>query len=113
MSVAGSSSILTLAPHSTNSIDDVLNSDDVEAPPEIWQSDLSDRMEQLIDRKRSSVQGREESLAAYNYLLMAHFAKEQVESKFRDITSAIVKSIKTESSEKETVLALRGLPDPT
>ena len=65
-------------------------------------------MEELIDRKRSSTQGREATLAMFNYLLMSHYAFDEIEHKTSDLLPALLKSIKSESSEKETSLALRG-----
>ncbi|KAI9833637.1 MAG: hypothetical protein M1819_003590 [Sarea resinae] len=94
---------------SVNSIDEVLNAEDVDVPAEAWKNELGDRMEQLIDRKRSSVQGREESLAAYVRILTAHYAEEEIESRVRELVPAFLKSIKSESSEKETILALKAL----
>ena len=65
-------------------------------------------MEEIIDRKRSSVQGREASLAAYIHILMSRYAFTEIEHKTGELYSALLKSVKTESSEKETSLALRG-----
>ncbi|KAJ9664271.1 hypothetical protein H2201_005263 [Coniosporium apollinis] len=96
---------------SLNSIDDVLASEDVDtdAPPELWKAELSDRIEQLVDRKRSSVQGREESLAAYTHLLTSHYAKDDISARIGELLPAILKSIKADTSERETVLALKAL----
>ncbi|KAF2456803.1 IFRD domain-containing protein [Lineolata rhizophorae] len=94
---------------STNSIDDVLASDDVDSPSDVWRTELGDRMEQIIDRKRSSNQGREESLRAYVHLLTAHYAKEDIENKIGELVPAILKSVKSETSEKETASALKAL----
>jgi hypothetical protein len=58
------------------------------------------------------VQGREESLAFYTGLLIAHYAKEDIDGKVDDLVSAILKSVRAESSEKETILALRGMFTP-
>ena len=65
-------------------------------------------MEEIIDRKRSSVQGRESSLAAYIHILMSRYAFTEIEHKTGELYPAFLKSVKTESSEKETSLALRG-----
>jgi hypothetical protein len=80
--------------------------DDVEGT---WQDVLGDRMEEIIDRKRSSEHGREKALAAYNYLLMAHYANEEVEGKLSELVPALLKSVKSDSSEKEASLALRAI----
>ncbi|KAI9881538.1 MAG: hypothetical protein M1830_000101 [Pleopsidium flavum] len=94
---------------SVNSIDEVLALEDSEQTPEQWSTELADRIEQLIDRKRSSVQGREESLAAYTRILTAHYAKEEISRKAAELVTAFLKSIKAESSEKETIFALKAL----
>ncbi len=97
---------------SVNSIDEVLALEDSEQSPEQWSTELADRIEQLIDRKRSSVQGREESLAAYARILTAHYAKGDIRSKAAELVTAFLKSIKAESSEKETIFALKGTSWP-
>lgn len=74
-----------------------------------WQQTLDDRMEEIIDRKRSSVQGRETSLAQYCYLLMSKYSDAQISPKMGELIPAFLKSIKVDSSEKETSLALRAL----
>lgn len=94
---------------STNSIDEMLAGDAKEDVEGTWQQDLGDRMEEIIDRKRSSVQGRETALAQYIYLLMSHYAIDELESKMSELIPALLKSIKTDSSEKEASLALRAI----
>ena len=75
---------------------------------DVWKQELGDRIEEIIDRKRSSVQGREAALAQYVYMLMSRFANDQIQSKTSELFPAFLKSIKADSSEKETSLALRG-----
>ena len=94
---------------SSNSIDDMLALDEVQLQTDTWRSLLDERIEQIIDRKRSSVQGREESLAAYNHILTAQFAQEIIHNKLRELVPALLKSIKIDTSDKETVLALKAL----
>jgi hypothetical protein len=95
-------------PSSINSIDDMLSADLPEDATEAWKQDLGDRMEEIIDRKRSSVQGREATLTAYIYILMSRYTHEEIDHKTSELYPALLKSIKAESSEKETCLALRG-----
>ncbi|EOD47774.1 putative ifrd domain protein [Neofusicoccum parvum UCRNP2] len=97
------------ASNSTNSIDDILASEDIDAPPDVWKAQLGDRMAEIIDRKRSSNEGRADALAAYSYLLKAHYAAEEVEHKIGELVPAIVKSVKSEISERETVMALKAI----
>jgi len=80
---------------------------------EAWKQELGDRMEEIIDRKRSSVQGREVTLAQYVHILMSHYAFEEIQHKASELFPAFLKSIKAENTEKETCLALRGLLNPT
>ncbi|KAL2353348.1 interferon-related developmental regulator-domain-containing protein [Cryomyces antarcticus] len=94
---------------STNSIDDMIMSEDADAQPDAWRTELSDRMEQIIDRKRSSVQGREESLSAYTHIITAQFAQPEIHSKLGELVPALLKSVKGGASEKETVVALKAL----
>lgn len=94
---------------SINSIDDMLALDVPEDASELWKQELMDRMEEIIDRKRSSAQGREVTLAQYVHILMSHYALEEIRHKSSELCPAFLKSIKAENSEKETCLALRGL----
>lgn len=101
--------ILTSLPSSVNSIDDMLALDVPDDASGAWKQELGDRMEEIIDRKRSSVQGREVTLAQYVHILMSHYAYEEIQHKTTELFPAFLKSIKAENTEKETRLALRGL----
>jgi len=94
---------------SINSIDDMLAADLPEDTTDAWKQDLGDRIEEIIDRKRSSVQGRETTLAQYVHMLMSRYAYEELQGKTSEIFPALMKSVKSESSEKETSLALRAI----
>ncbi|KAL5404567.1 hypothetical protein PMIN03_009053 [Paraphaeosphaeria minitans] len=94
---------------STNSIDDILNSEDADVPTDAWKAELHNRVEQIVDRKRSSTEGRAESLNAYAHILMARFAKDDIEGRIGELLPSILRSIKSETSERETVTALRAL----
>lgn len=85
--------------------------EDTEQTFAAWQADLADRIEEIIDRKRSSVQGRETTLAAYVRILTAQYAEEEIRGKDAELVAAFLKSIKAETSEKETILALKGVQD--
>lgn len=94
---------------SVNSIDDMLAcTDDTEQNSAAWHAELADRIEEILDRKRSSVQGRETTLAAYVRTLTAQYAEEEIRGKDTELVIAFLKSIKAETSEKETILALKG-----
>ena len=95
--------------HSVNSIDEVIaTSDDSDAAAEAWKSDLADRIEEIIDRKRSSVQGRETALGAYVRILTSRYAEEEIKGKEDDLVASFLRSIKAETSEKESILAMKG-----
>jgi len=87
----------------------MINADFPEDTSEAWKQELGDRLEEIIDRKRSSVQGRETTLAQYSHILMSHYAYEDIQHKASELFPALLKSVKAEDSEKETCLALRGL----
>jgi hypothetical protein len=70
---------------------------------------LADRIQEILDRKRSSVQGREESLSAYCRLSKYHYVEEEIRSHLQDLLNAVSRSIKYEGSVRETTLALRAL----
>lgn len=93
---------------SVNSIDEMLGPDNADLPTDAWRTVLSDRIAELLDRKRSSVQGRERCLAIYTRILTTQYAQEEIRGKEAELVSAFLKSIKAESSEKETVLAIKG-----
>lgn len=91
---------------STTSFDEL---DNPEADNYDWPTELAERIEELLDRKRSSVQGREEALAAYCRLSKYHYVEEHIRGHIQDLLGALSKSIKHESSVRETTLALKAL----
>lgn len=54
------------------------------------------------------MQGREKCLATYVRTLTAQYAEEDIRGKEEELVTAFLKSIKTEASEKETILAMKG-----
>lgn len=94
---------------STNSIEDILNSDDADIPADAWKSELHTRIEQIVDRKRSSTEGRAESLNAFAHILMARYAKDEIEGHMNELLPAILRSIRSETTDRETVTALKAL----
>lgn len=93
---------------SVNSLDDVVGAE--EPTLEASDQDLRDRIEEIIDRKRSSEEGRETTLTAYNRQLMHQYCSEAVERSAAELYPALCKSIRPETGEKEACLALRGMP---
>lgn len=94
--------------HSVNSIDEMLTPDNNEHSMDAWRAELADRIEELIDRKRSSVQGREKCLTTFIRILTNQYAEEEIRGRESELVASFLKSIKAESSEKETVLAIKG-----
>ncbi|KAK3493847.1 interferon-related developmental regulator-domain-containing protein [Neurospora crassa] len=74
-----------------------------------WPERLQDRIAELQDRKRSSVQGREATLKAYTHILKHHFAQKYIEKNISDIHAALLRSIRSGSSDQERLLALQAL----
>ncbi|OJJ34259.1 hypothetical protein ASPWEDRAFT_29421 [Aspergillus wentii DTO 134E9] len=74
-----------------------------------WAQELGDRIQEILDRKRSSVQGREETYAAFCRLAKFHYIEEEIRGRVNDLVAAFCKSIKFESSVRESTLALRAL----
>jgi hypothetical protein len=95
--------------HSVNSIDDMLDAQEPQETSDTWDQELRDRIEEIIDRKRSSEEGRERTLMAYNHYLMVKYCYDEIENKIAELYPALCKSIKTETGEKEACLALRGM----
>lgn len=94
---------------STNSIDDVLNGEDVNIPEDAWKSELNTRIEQITNLKRSSTEGRTESLNAYAHILMARYARDEVEPYIGPLVSSMLRSIRQETTESEAIKALKAL----
>jgi hypothetical protein len=93
---------------STTSIDDVLNGDDADIPEDAWKAELSMRIEQISNLKRSSTEGRADSLNAYAHILMARYARDEIEGHVAELLPSMLKSIRQEATERETVKALKG-----
>lgn len=98
---------------STNSIDETLNGEDTEISEEAWKSELTTRVEQISNLKRSSTDGRAESLNAYAHVLMARYARDQIDRHMSELLPSMVRSIKQEMTEREAIAALRGTCDAT
>ncbi|EEQ35412.1 hypothetical protein McanMca71_003171 [Microsporum canis] len=79
-----------------------------EQDAEASRAPLQDVIDELIDRKRSSVQGREDYLNLFVRMLTAHYHEEELGEKVDELLKAFAKSIRSEPSEKETILALKA-----
>lgn len=94
--------------NSVGSIDEVLNGDGIEHSGDAWRPELADRMEEILARKGSTVQGREKCYKAYVHILTSQYAEDEIRGKEAELVVAFLKSIKEEKSEKETILAMKG-----
>ena len=92
---------------SVNSVDEITGIDDSDEAA-AWTSRLSEKIDEVIDRKRSSNEGREAALSEYIRFLTARYVGEDLQGRENDLLSAFAKSVKQETSEKETILALKG-----
>ncbi|QDS70986.1 hypothetical protein FKW77_007537 [Venturia effusa] len=82
------------------------------APEAVWQSELRDISQQIIERsrnKRNTGEAREEIMAIYTNILRAQYAAEEVEADLAELVPALLKSVKAGSGEREAVFALKAL----
>ena len=95
---------------SVNSIDGILDGGEEEASSSVnWTDELTSRIERILDRKKSGVHGREEDLAVYVHILRAHYSHSHISSQLSSLLSAFLKSMKSEVSERETILAITAV----
>jgi hypothetical protein len=92
---------------STNSLGDGDDGDDNTVAA--WPDRLRDRIAEMTNLKRSSVQGREAALNAYVHLLRHHYAKNVIDANLSEIIATILKSIRSGDSADERTLAMRAL----
>jgi len=94
---------------SINSIDALLESDDFnEQTTDVMRSQVTDAIDRLLERKGSSNKSREANLTTYVRCLTCHYLAEVLYGRVPEVLNALERSIKTESSETETTLALRA-----
>ena len=93
---------------SVGSIDEVLSGDGAEQSGDAWRSDLAERIEEILARKGSTVQGREKCYKIYVHILTSQYAEDEIRGKEAELVAAFLKSIKEEKTETETILALKG-----
>lgn len=92
---------------SVGSIDEVLNGDGTEYSGDAWRPELADRIEEILARKGSTVQGREKCYKVYIHILTSQYAEQEIRGKEAELVVAFLKSIKEEKTEKETILAMK------
>lgn len=74
-----------------------------------WTDKLKDCMNEILDRKRSSTQGRERYFAGYTHLARHHFGDTIIENQIHELVPAMLKSIRGGRNTEETVGALKAL----
>ncbi|KAF7896429.1 hypothetical protein EAF00_006443 [Botryotinia globosa] len=94
---------------SANSVDDMLDAPEPQEASDVWDQELNDRIEEIVDRKRSSEEGRERALMTYNHYLMIRYCYDEIEGKVAELYPALCKSIKADTGVKEACLALRAI----
>lgn len=82
---------------------------DVDEASNQWVAVLDERINAITDRKRSSTEGREADMSAFNLLLTRHFAQEQIQRRVDQVVAALLKSVKSGQSEREVTLATKAL----
>jgi hypothetical protein len=93
----------------TMSTNSVASGEDELGTSNTWAERLQDRVAEIQDRKRSSVQGREATLRAYTHLLRHHFAERQIARSVAEIMPIFLRSIRSGNSDEERLLALKAL----
>jgi hypothetical protein len=74
-----------------------------------WPDRLRDRIAEMTNLKRSSVQGREAALNAYVHLLRHHYAKDIIDGHLSDIVASLLRSIRSGDSADERTFGMRAL----
>ncbi|KAL4894314.1 interferon-related developmental regulator-domain-containing protein [Aspergillus ambiguus] len=92
---------------SIGSLDDLTDNPDIDNNN--WTQELTDVIQDILDRKRSSVLSREESYAAFCRLAKGHYIEEQLRRSMGELMAAFCRSVRQEPSVRETTLALRAL----
>lgn len=77
--------------------------------PEVGHGDFKLLIEELLERKGSTIGGRELALRRYAAYLSRHVATSEVEPKVNELMGSFLKSIRSHESELEVCLALRAI----
>lgn len=94
---------------SSRSIDALVAQVDGDDGSDQWIAVLEERIGAITDRKRSSTEGRESDMSVFNLLLTRHFAQEQLRRRSDEVVAALLKSVRAGQSEREVILATKGL----
>ena len=95
---------------SINSIDELLESDDInEQTTDAMKTLLSTTIDSILERKGTSSDDRENNYANYARSLTSHYLADTLHGRVSGIIAALVRSVKAETTEKETTLALHAI----
>ncbi|KPI37265.1 uncharacterized protein AB675_1464 [Cyphellophora attinorum] len=95
---------------SINSIDELLESDDInEQTTDVMREELTNSIDEILLTKGTSKNSREEFLTVYVRCLTAHLFADTLYKRVGDIIKALCRSVKAETTEKETTLALHAI----
>lgn len=95
---------------SINSIDAFLESEEFsETNLDTLKSSLATTIDEIVERKGSTVTGREDALDRYVRILISHHFGDVLYGRVEEILVALMKSVKSEASPRETQLALRAI----
>ncbi|KAK7973112.1 hypothetical protein PG988_007246 [Apiospora saccharicola] len=89
----------------TNSVIDSEDGDTISD----WTDKLKACITEILDRKRSSVKGREAYLAGYVHLTRHHFADTIIEGQLHELVPAMLKSIRSGRNTEEVLAGLKAL----
>lgn len=93
----------------SNSIDELLSEGADDTPVDALTADLHLRIEQILDKKRSSTDGRELTLNAFTSDLTRLYSKPEIQSRMSDLLPAVLKGVKSGQSEREIALSLKAI----
>ncbi len=96
--------------NSINSIDALLETEDInEYTTDQARSAVGNVIGEILDRKGSSTSGRENHLAVYAKYVTSHYLADVLYNRVEELLPAFIKSIRADTSEGETTMALRAL----
>lgn len=90
-------------------VNDEKNLEIIGKSSDLWSLEIKDLIEEIKEKKRSTTQGREKALSRYTNNLKSHYAFEEITGKSRELTPALLRSIKGNVSEKEACNALLAI----
>jgi hypothetical protein len=82
------------------------------ATPEVWQHELREVSEQIIERsrtKKDTTEAREQMLVVYTNILRAQYSAEELDAQLADLIPALLKCFRSGSAEAESIYALKAL----